>query len=388
MKKQLNVFVFVALAFTGLLFNSCEKASLVEEDVTSNSLKEPVFVEPSEEVINGELFVDGISQKEVITDFNIKGVKVVEGRLAFDDHEAMLNAIDELEEYNTESVVAWSSKIGFTSLFTELTRIEERSVDEMQQELDNGDMYNEYFHITGEGELNLTKHTILLSRIFNTQGLIQVGSYVGIMVPGLTVWVEADKTEKLVNALKNRTIPDNDRDFIIVDKSAFDNTRNWIALESCPKGTTWIGPWHQYKNPDMNRRIEVKNSFHVFITPVNQFPTGMLFNKSYQYRIETVSKKASWNKYKTNHYLSIDIKGRKEYHGGVTPPGPIIHKTATEQDSNTKYGFISVSLPPIWNSLGLDNMVLLETIPGTSGLTGTSASHRGMSGRYARQMCN
>jgi hypothetical protein len=62
------------------------------------------------------LFIDGVSQKEVITDFDLENATVIDGRLAFDNHEAMMKGIDRLAEYNTESVIAWGEKIGFTSL--------------------------------------------------------------------------------------------------------------------------------------------------------------------------------------------------------------------------------------------------------------------------------
>lgn len=47
--------------------------------------------------------------------------------------------------------------------------------------------------------------------------------------------VEKDKVAKLEEALSNRYIPQTDRDFLVVDQSAFDLGRNWTVNESCPK---------------------------------------------------------------------------------------------------------------------------------------------------------
>jgi hypothetical protein len=383
---------------TGVVFYSCQKDSLIGE--TSEPLneinQEPVFVEPSEEIIDGELFIDGISQKEVITDFDLENTKVIDGRLAFDNHEAMMKGIDRLAEYNTESVIAWSEKIGFTSLFAELTRIEEHPVSEMQSELDKGDMLSDHFHITKDGELELTQQTVLLSRIFNTQGLIQVGDFVGSFTEGLNVWVEAENTKKLVTALKDRHIPEDDKDFYYTDKSAFELNKNWVQHETCPKTSTWIGGNHQYKNPSANRRIDVRNSYHEFETPQYTSQPGLVYwIYSYVYRIETTSRKASWNKYKTDHYLNIDVRSQKG--DGVIKPVTTHQHKKTEQDNNTKYGFIEAHVYYM-NTSGNPFFIpaaelpfLLDVNPGAHGQwwnSGTSASHRGMGAGYGRLDCD
>jgi len=207
MKKISSTVMFIF--FVGITFYSCEQAPIFEESIPNNSENEYKFVEPSEEIINGELFIDGVSQQEDISDVEIKGVKVIDGRLAFEDHNALMNAIDRIGEYNTESIIVWSEKMGFTSLFTELTRMEEFPVERIEEELYNKDLLNSYFYITDERVLALKKHTVLMSRIFNAQGLVQVGDFVGTISPGLNVWVEADKTDKLIQALKNAEIPEN-----------------------------------------------------------------------------------------------------------------------------------------------------------------------------------
>ena len=236
-KKSL---VLTSLAILGIAvsLHSCKKTDLpinldYPQAVESQNNK-VVFVEPSEKTINGELFIDGISQKEVITDFDIEDVKVIDGRLAFKDHATLIKAIDKLADHNTESVVAWSKKVGFNSLFTELTRIEEKPLDEIKNELNRG-MHNEYFYISEHKTLELSKHSHVHARIFNTEGLIQVGEFVGTISNGLNVWVKSDKVDKLVDALRNHKIPNGDKDFTVLNKEAFDNFKNWIAIEDCPK---------------------------------------------------------------------------------------------------------------------------------------------------------
>ena len=192
MKMNKKLIISTSLIILGviLLLHSCKKSDLpINLDYPQtvvNQSNETIFVEPSEKIINGELFIDGISQKEVVTDFDIEGVKVIDGRLAFKDHDAFLQGLFKISEYNTESVVAWSKKIGFTSLFTELTRIEEQSLDKIQQELTRN-MYKEYFYISEHNTLELSKHSHIHARLYNTQGLIQIGEFVGTISNGLNV---------------------------------------------------------------------------------------------------------------------------------------------------------------------------------------------------------
>jgi len=322
--------------FVGITFYSCEQAPIFEESIPNNSENEYKFVEPSEEIINGELFIDGVSQQEDITDVEIKGVKVIDGRLAFEDHNALMNAIDRIGEYNTESILA------------------------------------------------LKKHTVLMSRIFNAQGLVQVGDFVGTISPGLNVWVEADKTDKLIQALKNAEIPENDNDFLIEDKRAFSMDRDFFLNENCAKNSTWISLTSQFKNPNANRRIDVTNSFWEIKTPLNLPGT---WSVDALYKIETVSRKSASNKYKTNHYLSIDVITRLLLFGNI--PQSSVRYTKTETDTKTKYGFISRDVFSGFAGNDVNGEIqLIQALPGSSGQQGTSASHRGMGGHYARQSCN
>ena len=187
--------------------------------------------------------------------------------------------------------------------------------------------------------------------------------------------------------MKNHEIPKGDKDFTVFDKQAFDDYKNWVALETCPKFGAWFGPSHQYKNPNDNRRIEVQNTFDAFKTPLNN---GNV-NTDFVYWIFTTSKKASWNKYKTNHYLSIDIRTQL-YQNGFASGGVTVRQNTDTGDTNTKYG-------DIYNYIGgfrdvSDNFTTLnfhsltETIAGSSGMTGTAGSHRGMNDLWGRQQCD
>ena len=384
MKKTFN-FTFLILIGMVISIYSCKKTDLPLNEVHSLTVGNELFAETSEKIINGELFIDGISQKEVITDFEIKGVKVIDGRLAFDDHNATIKAIDKLASHNTESVVAWSKKMGFSSLFTELTRIEEKPLDKIRNEL-NRDMYKEYFYISEHGTLELSKHSHVHARIFNTEGLIQVGEYVGTISNGLNVWIKSDKVDKLVDALKNHELPKGDKDFTILDKQAFDDYKNWVTLEDCPKIGNWLGPKHQYKNPDDNRRIDVQNHFAPFTTASTSTPGAI--DATVRYYIYTTSRKASWNKYKTNHYLSLDIRTQTAVNGSL---GPVITRQNIDNDDNTKYGDIYNHIATYTGVsqafLDLNGVILTETIAGNSGQTGTAGSHRGMNDLWGRQEC-
>ncbi len=276
--------------------------------------------------------------------------------------------------------------MGFTSLYTELIRLEEKPLVEIKEALTQ-DMYQEYFHISDQDELELSKHINVYARIYNLQGLIQVGEFVGTISPGLNVWVKSDKVDKLVDALKQHYIPENDRDFIVLRKEAFDSNRDWTFYEDCPKYGTWIGPTHQFKNPNANRRIDIQNSWLELGTPL---PNGN-WDTDFQYWVESVSRKASWNKYKTNHYLSLDIRIQEMVGNN---PLTSFARQDTETDNNTKFGsvatFVSGFRNVSFNFINANFFFLLETLPGSpgSGQTGTAASHRGMNGDYGRQECD
>ncbi|MEZ4986703.1 MAG: hypothetical protein R2795_16980 [Saprospiraceae bacterium] len=385
---KISFHLLTTVLFYVLFFYSCTNYKDEELVVDGLSTHDEQFCEPSEEIIDGILYVDGVSQEEVVVDFDLEGLHVEEGRLAFRDHDAMVNGLVKLSQFNTESVVAWGEKIGFTSLFSELIRIEEQPVERMEAAIDKGGLfYKRFFGINDEGELYLTKHLSVIARIFNNQGLIQVGDYVGTFYPGLNVWVHKDNTSHLIKALREEDIPKGDSMFYVLDTEAFGSTKNWIALETCPIDPTWLGPINQYKNPTANRRIDVQNAFYV-IASIN---SSGLYDVDFQYWVESTSKKASWNKYNTNHYLSLDIRARfVDMSLGVF--GQIRAIQGTQNVNNTKvasiYATISQHRNVPANLVAFRWEQVVETIPGSSGQTGTSASHQGMGGRYGRQQCD
>ena len=246
-------------------------------------------------------------------------------------------------------------------------------------------MYKEYFYISEHNTLELSKHSHVHARVFNTQGLIQVGEFVGTISNGLNVWVKSDKVNKLVDALRNHEIPKGDKDFTVLNKEAFDDYKNWVALEDCPKIAAWLGPNHQYKNPDQNRRIDVRNHFAPIANP-NSFGS---WDATVRYYLYTTSRKASWNKYKTNHYLSLDIRTQLRVNG--IPSGPIITRQNIDNDNNTKEGDIYNHIASFNGVsaafLDANRHVIMETIAGSSGQTGTAGSHRGMNDLWGRQEC-
>lgn len=78
---------------------SCEKVTEQPQDL------DPMFVENSEEWINGILYVDGTTQIDRIEDVSIEGVSVIDGRFKFDKSEHLFDAVKSLSSTNDESRV-------------------------------------------------------------------------------------------------------------------------------------------------------------------------------------------------------------------------------------------------------------------------------------------
>ena len=91
-----------------------------------------------------EEFIDGVSQALEVVDFEIERFTVIDGRLAFENQDAFVKARHKLAEYNEESILAWSNKIGFKSLFSEKIRLEQLSREEIENEITRG-LYSKYF---------------------------------------------------------------------------------------------------------------------------------------------------------------------------------------------------------------------------------------------------
>jgi hypothetical protein len=390
------------LLLAGTAVMSCEKDSYAEEPSGHEQallqaveadlqLEDLLFAEPSEEVIDGVLFIDGVSQAEEIVDFDLEGVSVVDGRLAFTDIDAFSSALVELAAHNEESVAAWSSRIGFTSLFTEFLRIEALpSAEEMASALQEHELYEDYFSITDEGILELTYHSGVLARMVDPDGLIQSDGYVGAFYSGLNVWVPTGHEKALIKVLKAKEIPDGDERFLVTDDRAFRLERNLVFFEDCPKIAGWSSPTHRINNPNNNRKIDVQHHWRPFT-----FPLGAnRWDTDYRYEMYSTSRRGLLNRrYKTNHYHSLDITiGLFQNFGETLVGSNNISMSGTE--NNARQAWSQIFIPGYRNTsvevIRANPIGLVETRSGNpnSGQTGTSASHRGMGGLFVRQQCD
>ena len=319
----------------------------------------------------------------------MNGVSVVDGRLAFEDLDALTDAIEKLADFNQESILAWSEKIGFTSLFTERERLKFLSADEINAAINSG-LYTKYFTINKEyGDLELVMHHPIIAIFYNLEGIIQVGDYVGIISNGLNVWTKPENKDKLVQAIDDRQIV-NESDFIIINKEYFEDTaetRDWTERDyNCPRDAYTDWGWSaKKKNPNHNRRIRIRPVFMVLQTPVG----NNLFNYFAAYMMESLSYKSSNNAYKTDHYMSLDFD--------YVPFNRIgqyqLNLYNTETDTRTKKGTIIrgiYSYGSVPQSFLINNGIrLVETNRGVDGYpNGSAASHRGMGALYIRHQCD
>lgn len=295
----------------------------------------------------------------------------------------------ELADFNQESILAWSEKIGFTSLFTERERLKSLSEDEIQIEINSG-LYAKYFTINEEyRELELVMHHPITAIFYNPEGIIQVGEYIGIISNGLNVWTNPENKDKLIQAIDDRQIVD-ESDFIIINKEYFKDsaeTRDWTERDyNCPKDSYTDWGWSdKKKNPNHNRRIRIRPVFMVLQTPVG----NNLFNYFAAYMIESLSYKSKNNAYKTDHYMSLDFDYTPFNRIGVYE----LNLNHTETDKNTKKGIIIRAIQSygsVPQSFLINNGIrLVETNRGVDGYpNGSAASHRGMSALYVRHQCD
>lgn len=386
--KNFRPILLYFVVFSMLIFNACSK---------NNNFLEPNLNKDTENAVNSSLFnkeniskensIENESQSLEIINFDIKGVEVVDGRLKFADHNTLISATEELSNYNEESIIAWSKKIGFSSIFSEVVKLEQLSLSQRKVEFTKNPV-NKFVELSENGEVNFEKFSHVHSRIYNLDGIIQVGEFVGTTSLGLNVWVNEEDADDLILALNEKSIP-NDKKFIVLDDRIFNNNKAWVIGDnSCPKDALWRSGRFTRKNPTANRRITVRWEFRPVTTPRG----GGLFDYTANFWIYSESRKSETNRYKTDHYLSIDIRTQRF---NEIPTGVVTTRQNIDTgDTNSKYGDIVNNIASYSNvtSTFLENNGerLVETIPGALGsnLTGSSASHRGMGGRYVRMDCD
>ncbi len=340
--------------------------------------------------IDEEELIDGVSQALKVTDFDIERFTVLDGRLAFENQDAFVKARHKLAEYNEESILAWSNKIGFRSLFAEKIRLEQLSREEIENEISQG-LYSKYFIYNDEFDVvDLKMHSTIDAMVYNTEGIVQLRSKVGIMVPGLNIWTTTANIDLLVEAISNNFILD-ENEFRIFDKKMFeiDNRSEDVTtvVDDCWTDDQIIWPWtSKVKNPDANRRIRTQNRWILLTSEGND---GKL-DYDAEYWIFSESFKGTNNRYKTNHYLTINVDVVPFWGVPLNAHSPRIN---TDIDTHTKWGNIVNHIEMFrdvdQSNLDDDGIRLLQTHPGIngSGLNGTGASHRGMGNLYLRHEC-
>ena len=378
MQKILKPFHLAAFLVATLLVAFCTKSNLADSPTALPSPEENV-------TSRAEEFCAGTTS---IINLNIP---IVDGMLSFSDHAAMISALNLLFSYDVDDVAAWENQKGFKSLFSEYARIEELPESNMATELTAGRLAK-IMHITPDKTLSMPLYDPYISRILNTDGLVRVGNYIGTIGDNLNIWTSPSNKTALIQVLDSRVMPTGG-DFVIIDNRFFNHfgseagDRSDFVLNSteCPSDAaiTVLKENFQVSSGD-NRRIDVVFKFALNITSPR--PNG---NQDYtcKFIIATTAKKGKKNKYKTNHYWSYNFTTTT-----FMPTAPVITWSNTGQNSCVKFGGATVPIMSYTNVspnfLAANGIRLVSVTSGTSGQTGTAASHQGMNGEYVRWLCD
>lgn len=364
--KQLILF---SVVFLMVFFAACSK-------------HEKTNIETTENIENPE-FIDGVSQEEVIVPIDLD-VQIIDGVMAFKDHQEMLNAMDILVTHNIESIAAWEKQIGFKSLFSEYMRIDELPHNEMVGELNQGRLKKILEWNEEEQFLDMPLYNLYTSRVFNTNGLIRVGEFVGTVGTVLNVWTKANNMEGLVKALNTNYFPNNG-EFIIYDNRLNEiESRDWVLDAQCPRNSSINRGFIMFEHPSANRRNRARFDWFVWKNPLS--------NGNFDYVVKTINQsqsyKAAWNKYKTNHYHAHSFEWTT-----FNPNTPNSVEWMYSGGSNRKThtsSFSVVDVSNVTNQWTIDNGIqLVEVFPGNNGADGHCVSHQGMgSSNYVRFECN
>jgi len=366
-----NLF-FAFMALVTIL--SCEKL----EELPSE--KQQIFVENSEEIKDGVLYIDGTAQIDRIQEIQIMGVSVIEGRFRFENATALFDAIEVLSSTNDESRINFYQKQGVKTLLNTLDAFDQLYDSNETVELKS--VVEKHYFAVADNEASIQAVSYSIAQVLNELGMVQVGDYVGAFRGDELIWTKEEHAKILEKAILTNNLSKHP-DFVRIRHS--NSTRDWINFTYCPKDNTWIGPLIQYKNPNAVRRIDVQGLYERFIIP----RSNGNYDMKYVYTVKSTSRKQSWNKYKTNHYHSADIIMNEVVNGveyyDVSFSKVRQHnstKVANTQiivnyDTNVPYGH--------WNSHFLR---LSYVNPGSSGQQGTAASHQGMGGLYGRLRCD
>ena len=218
--------------------------------------------------------------------------------------------------------------------------------------------------------------------LVNRDGIYQIGKFVGCSLQGLSVWAEPEDLSELIDGISSKNLDGNDK-LIVIERALFDEvqSRNWTYDFGCGFTSNWDSGILSENNPTSNRKLETRFSVRIY-TQAGNYGKG---TKHAEFEIETTSKKNS-SRYRTNHYRSNDFT-YTVLEDGVTNTYNVV-RTSTETgktETDTYYMYWSFGLLS-----DMENIVVTftDSNPGNSGMTGTSASHRGMGNRYIRMDCD
>ncbi|MEZ4886850.1 MAG: hypothetical protein R3E32_19130 [Chitinophagales bacterium] len=333
--------------------------------------------------VSNEEFIDGVSQADVIVPIDLE-VQVRDGMMIFKDHTSFIHAMDVLFEHNLESIEAWERQIGFKSLFTELARIEELPLEDMQRELKKGrlEQVTEIKTFEGEPFLECSMYSRAMSMVLNTDALVQVDAFIGTIGQDITIWTMPKNKEELIQAFDTREKPIG-KEFIIDDGRFFEHKKDFAVNTSCTKNALWHSGTNTFVNPDANRRIDTRFIFSPITTNRSNG------NKDYTCKFSALStsRKSSCCKYKTDHYWAIDIETTT-----FDPATGNTAWTANGTTTNQKHGGDNITIvtyQDVSQSFLITNGIsLVEAYPNNQNGQGTKLSHRGMDGDYARFTCD
>jgi hypothetical protein len=240
--------------------------------------------------------------------------------------------------------------------------------------------------VDGAQVIRMPKYSLYLGRVLNTDGLVCVGDYIGTISQNLNIWTNKANKQLLLNALNTKTLLEPEK-FIVINNQYFGaEDRDWTAASTaCPLNASFISPTQTRENPNLKRRIETYYEFNALTTPAG----GGLFHYDSKFVLVSTSKKGPNNKYKTDHYHAYNITVAI-----FNPLGPVNNWINSGTHSCTKtavttrflHAYRNVTTPFLVTNG--TSIVLVSPGATNSGSTGTSTSHRGMDGLYARFDCN
>jgi hypothetical protein len=315
-------------------------------------------------------------------------VLVVDGIMCFPNHDSLVNTLDALTKYDVDVINDWEINNNFTSITSSYYNIDELPYSQHSTELAKGRLSQILTHelVDGAQVIRMPKYSLYLGRVLNTEGLVRVGDYIGTISQDLNIWTTMPNKQLLLNALNTKRLLEPEKFIVINDQYFGAEDRDWTAVSTaCPLNASFISPTQTRVNPNLNRRIETSYEFNAVTTPAN----NSLRNYDSKFVLYSTSKKGPNNKYKTDHYhaynfIAAIFDPAVPVNNWINSGTHYCTKTAVTTRFLNSYRNVTI---PFLIANGT-SIVLISPGADNSGSTGTSTSHRGMDGLYARFDCN